>query len=194
MWLAQQIGGLRYGLVIPLRVEGVIEGAFSFFSPKPFSESQRAACDSFVKRAQPAIEKLHRAEELSLSIKEMERSRDKLIDSDPLLRMVSHQLTQPMVYDGLTIDSRGQSVIFKGIRVNVTPREYYAIACLVSRVNSAVSTEILALQVWGYPESAGNTFVDATITKLKKKLDNAGCTDIIHQIKGYGYILRKRGR
>ena len=123
----------------------------------------------------------------------MERSRDKLIDSDPLLRMVSHQLTQPMVYDGLTIDSRGQSVIFKGIRVNVTPREYYAIACLVSRVNSAVSTETLALQVWGYPESAGNTFVDATITKLKKKLDNAGCTDIIHQIKGYGYILQ-RGR
>ncbi len=194
LWLAQQIGGLRYGLIIPFTVDGLIGGAISLYSPKPFSDSQRSAADSFVKHAHVTIEKLSRAEELSLNIREMERSRDRLISSDPLLRMVSHQFSQPMVYDGITIDPRWQSVTFKGVRMNVMPREYYVLACLISRANSAVSTEILAMQVWGYPESAGNRFVDATVTKLKKNLDAVGCTDMIHEIKSYGYILQKRNR
>lgn len=76
--------------------------------------------------------------------------------------------------------------------MNVTAHEYYLLACLMSHTNSAVSTETVAMQVWGYPESTGNKFVDIAVAKLKKNFDDVDCTDIIHQIKSYGYILQKR--
>ena len=191
IWLAQQIGGLRHALLFPLKVDSIIHGAISFFSPKPFSDSQHSACESFLRRAQPSFEKLRHAEDLSQQIRTLEQSREKLIESDPLLRMGSHQFSQPLVFEGITIDPRGQSVSFRNIPVKVTPREYYVLACLISRADSAVSTDMLAMQVWGYSEGAGNTFVDSTIVKLKKNLGDAGCSDMIHQVKGYGYILQK---
>ncbi len=192
IWLAQQIGGLRHSLLFPLKVDSVVHGAIGFFSPRPFSDSQLYTCESFLKKAQPSFEKLRHSEGLSQQIREMERSRDELIGSDPLLRMVSHQFSQPLTYEGLTSNPKTQSVEFRGIPVSVTPREYYVMVYMIFRANSSVSRESLALQVWGYPETKGNTFVDLTVTSLEKKLADVGCADVIHSVKGYGYILQKR--
>lgn len=106
LWLSQQIGGLRYGLLVPLKLEGAIEGAFAFYSPRPFTDAQRISGEVFAKQALPAILKLRHSQRLSPHIKNIEKSRNESVVSDPLLRMVSHQFSKPLIYEEIIVDPK----------------------------------------------------------------------------------------
>ena len=60
---------------------------------------------------------------------------------------------------------------------------------LVRNRGSAISRDRLLEQVWGFSYEGETRTVDAHVKTLRQKLEAAGCTNLIHTVRGYGYKI-----
>ena len=56
-------------------------------------------------------------------------------------------------------------------------------------VDITISTDDIAVAVWGYPTFGSPNFVEAPISRLRSKLKVIGADDAIQTIRGEGYII-----
>lgn len=85
----------------------------------------------------------------------------------------------------LTLSS--QQVKVGGKRVELTPKEYALLACLMQNRNLVMSREQLLVKCWGYDYEGEARAVDTQIKRLREKLgDAAGCIKTVIKV---GYKL-----
>ncbi len=107
-----------------------------------------------------------------------------------LLRRTSSSSTSSCLTGDLNID-REQRRVMRGDRtVDLTPREFAILECLVENVGRPISRMTLMQTVWNIPFDPENNIVDVYMKYLRDKIDVAGETKLLHTVRGVGYVLR----
>ncbi len=89
----------------------------------------------------------------------------------------------------LTIDLEQRTVVYLENEVTLTYKEFELLAYLVRNQGAAISRDRLLEQVWGFSYEGETRTVDAHVKTLRQKLEAAGCSSLIHTVRGYGYKI-----
>ena len=106
-----------------------------------------------------------------------------------LLRRGAHR-ADPMVRLGdLEVDTAARAVRRGGRRIDLTPREYAVLDCLIARAGSVVTRLELADALGSIEDEPASNVIDVLIARLRRKLQPAGTTALVHTRRGFGYVL-----
>lgn len=89
----------------------------------------------------------------------------------------------------LIIDLDQRTVMYLETEIVLTYKEFELLSYLVRNRGTAISRDRLLEQVWGFQYEGETRTVDAHIKTLRQKLDAAGCQNLIHTVRGYGYKI-----
>jgi DNA-binding response OmpR family regulator len=90
----------------------------------------------------------------------------------------------------LVIRSASREVHRGDREVRLTAREYDLLEFLARHANTVVSKETIFEKVWGYDYEAESDALKVYISYLRRKLNDEGEPDLIHAVRGVGYILK----
>lgn len=75
--------------------------------------------------------------------------------------------------------------------VQLTPREFAVLECLLKMPGKVVTRTQLSQQVWGYQFDPGTNVVDVALQRLRRKLDEDCPQPFIQTVRGVGYMLKE---
>ena len=90
-----------------------------------------------------------------------------------------------LAFGGLEINIPARSVTIDGAKVDLTPKEYELLFCLVQNKNIALSRDKLLSDVWGYDFFGDDRTIDTHIKNLRNSL--GPYRDYIVTLRGVGY-------
>lgn len=77
-----------------------------------------------------------------------------------------------------------------GQRIELTPREFSLLECLLRAQGRVKTRTELSQEVWAYQFDPGTNVVDVAIQRLRRKIDENHDEKLIHTVRGLGYSLR----
>ena len=83
------------------------------------------------------------------------------------------------------------SVTVESIPLDLPRRELLVLAALAKRKDKTVLRSTLEAAVYNYEEEIQSNALDAHISRLRKRLLDAGAGIAIHNIRGVGYLLKE---
>lgn len=89
----------------------------------------------------------------------------------------------------LEIDTAARTVTRYGKHIELTPREYRLLEYLASRPGEVVSRTDIWAHVYDEHTEPMSNAVDSAICVLRKKIEPAGTTSLLHTRRGMGYVL-----
>ena len=102
-------------------------------------------------------------------------------------RILKKQPTSTIKCGGLVADINCRKVTLDGNLIELTPREFDLLVCLMKNAGTAMTREQLLNRVWGYDFEGEEKIVDVYIRYLRAKLKQVQiCT-----VRGVGYLLEK---
>jgi len=91
---------------------------------------------------------------------------------------------------GIHLDEDSHDVSSGGAPIDLTPREFELLACLMRHNGKVLSRDQLLRQAWGWEIVVETKTVDTHIKRLRDKLEAAGLDpDIVETVRGYGYRI-----
>lgn len=76
--------------------------------------------------------------------------------------------------------------------IDLTPREFELLACLMRNAGKVVSREDLLHDAWNWEFITETKTVDTHIKRLRDKIESAGCDPkLVETVRGYGYRFKK---
>lgn len=93
--------------------------------------------------------------------------------------------SEKYIFGDLVIDVPSHSIKIKGEYINVTPKEFDLLVCLVQNKGVALSRERILLKVWNYDYFGEDRTVDTHIKMLRSHLGEY--RDCIETVWGVGY-------
>jgi DNA-binding response OmpR family regulator len=94
-------------------------------------------------------------------------------------------------FGDLEIDLLTREVRRAGRAVELLPREYRLLEYLMRHPGRVVSRTMLFEEVWGYHYNPQTNVIDVHIGRLRRKLEEGGLSQLIHTVRGSGYVLRR---
>ncbi|MBP2642713.1 MAG: two component transcriptional regulator, winged helix family [Firmicutes bacterium] len=76
--------------------------------------------------------------------------------------------------------------------LTLTSREYQLLEVFVQNYGRVLTREVLLDRVWGWDNAVSPNNLDAFIRLLRKKVDNPGECELIHNVRGVGYKLEDK--
>ena len=89
----------------------------------------------------------------------------------------------------LTIDLLTRKVQRAGQKIEIPPREYELLEYLMRNTGQVVTRSMIIEHVWEYNFDPETTIVETRIYKLREKIDKPFDRDLIHTVRGIGYVL-----
>ncbi len=93
---------------------------------------------------------------------------------------------------GLDLDLMRHRAFRDGMRLDLTPKEFLLLSLLMRRSGEVLSRAVIADQVWEINFDTNTNFVDVHIRRLRSKVDDPFPTNLIHTVRGMGYVLEDR--
>lgn len=93
-------------------------------------------------------------------------------------------------YADLSVNFATREVQRSNTKIELTPREFALLECLIRTPGKVVTRVEIAQTVWGHQFDAGTNFVDVAIQRLRRKLDDAFPRKLIQTVRGVGYALQ----
>jgi two-component system OmpR family response regulator len=90
----------------------------------------------------------------------------------------------------LEMDLLKRTVMRGGRPVELQPREFQLLEFLLRHANEIVTRTMLLEAVWGFHFDPRTNIVETHISRLRAKLGVTGRSDLIHTVRGAGYVLR----
>ncbi len=90
-----------------------------------------------------------------------------------------------MSYGALTVDPAKRIVTFRGVRVDLSPREFAVLEALMKEPGAVVSREKLEDAVYGWGEEVGSNSIEVHLHHLRRKLK----PQLIRNVRGVGYRI-----
>ncbi|MDI6691713.1 MAG: response regulator transcription factor [Anaerosomatales bacterium] len=103
--------------------------------------------------------------------------------------------TQPVAHDvlkaaGITLDEDAHEARFGETLIDLTPREFELLACLMRHAGKVLSREHLLREAWGWQYLVETKTVDTHVKRLRDKLSQAGVDpSVVETVRGYGYRI-----
>ena len=119
-------------------------------------------------------------EELLARIRTALRKRPRTVRAEDLL-----------VCGPVSMDVARHRVTCQGQPVELTSREFDVLKLMLENQQIVLNRETFLARVWGYDYMGETNVVDVYIRYLRSKLDDAFGVDLIHTVRGVGYVLRE---
>ena len=91
----------------------------------------------------------------------------------------------------LEIDTAARSAKKGNRNIELSAREFSILEYLAANKGRVLSREQIESHVWNYEYEGGTNVVDVYISYLRKKIDAAGETKLIHTVWGTGWTLKE---
>jgi len=91
----------------------------------------------------------------------------------------------------LKLNEGTREVIRDGRRIDLTPREFDLLVYLLKNKRQVLNREQILAAVWGYDYYGDTNVVDVYIRYVRKKIDHGGTQELIHTVRGVGYVLKE---
>jgi two-component system, OmpR family, response regulator len=83
-----------------------------------------------------------------------------------------------------------RSVIRAGKTIDLQPREFQLLECLLRQAGRVVTRTMLVETVWGFHFDPKTNIVETHMSRLRAKVDRGFERELIHTVRGSGYSLR----
>lgn len=90
----------------------------------------------------------------------------------------------------LTLDLLKRTVTRAGTRIDLQPREFQLLEYLMRHAGRVVTRTMLLESVWDFHFDPKTNIVETHMSRLRGKLDRGQDRDLIHTVRGAGYVLR----
>ena len=92
---------------------------------------------------------------------------------------------------GITLDEGSHVAESDGRLIDLTPREFELLACLMRHGGKVLSRDQLLREAWGWEYLVETKTVDTHVKRLRDKLEAAGVDPaLVETVRGYGYRFR----
>jgi len=91
----------------------------------------------------------------------------------------------------LRLNEQTREVYRRERRIDLTPREFDLLVFLLRNQRQVLSREQMIREVWGYDYAGDTNVVDVYIRYVRKKIDETGLPELIHTVRGVGYVLKE---
>jgi two-component system OmpR family response regulator len=93
----------------------------------------------------------------------------------------------------LEMDLIRRTVTRSGQRIDLQPREFRLLEYLLRREGQVVTRTMLLEGVWDFHFDPKTSVVETHISRLRGKVDKGFARDLIHTVRGAGYVIRADG-
>ena len=94
---------------------------------------------------------------------------------------------QLSIMAGLNLND--QTFMYNNNKVELTKNEYRILQCLLENVGKVVSRDSIMEKLWEDEAFVDDNTLTVNVTRLRRKLEDAGVSDYIRTKKGVGYII-----
>ena len=91
----------------------------------------------------------------------------------------------------LKLNEKTREVIRGGSVIELTPREYDLLVYLLKNKRQVLEREQILEAVWGFDYYGETNIVDVYIRYVRKKIDTGRLPELIHTVRGVGYVLKE---
>jgi two-component system OmpR family response regulator len=92
--------------------------------------------------------------------------------------------------EDLELDLLTQEVYRAGKQIELLPREYSILRCLVENSGKIVTRKMLLETVWNYSRHTQTNLIEMHMCCLRQKVDKPFAHPLIQTVRGAGYIIR----
>jgi heavy metal response regulator len=110
-----------------------------------------------------------------------------------LLRRESSQAGGLLQYADLELDTVAHSVKRAGREIELKPKEFALLEYLLRNAGRSVTRTMILEHVWDIHFDSVSNVVDVHINSIRNKLDKDYQPQLIHTIRGVGYVLKDKG-
>lgn len=99
--------------------------------------------------------------------------------------------TNNLVAGGITLNEDTHSAMAESGEIELTPREFELLSCLMKSNGRVLSREQLLREAWGWEYLVETKTVDTHVKRLRDKLEAAGLDQsLVETVRGYGYRFK----
>lgn len=92
---------------------------------------------------------------------------------------------------GIVLDEAAHTAVAPDGPIDLTPREFELLACLMKHAGKVLSRDQLLREAWGWEFLVETKTVDTHVKRLRDKLEQAGVDPaLVETVRGYGYRFR----
>jgi len=110
-----------------------------------------------------------------------------------LLRRPDGVLGLSLTAGNLTFDTTAREVRVEAHIIKISRKEMSVLEQLMRRAGKVVPKDVLESKLYGFDEDVSANSVEAHISRLRKRLTQAGASVTIHTLRGVGYLLSDGG-
>lgn len=107
-----------------------------------------------------------------------------------VLRRPAQVSATPIRLGNLEFDVGSGLAAVDGLPLDLPRRELLALESLVKRSGRTVRRSLLEEEIYGADDEIQSNALDAHISRLRRKLAEAGATAEIHAVRGVGYLIK----
>ncbi|MDA0328091.1 MAG: response regulator transcription factor [Gemmatimonadetes bacterium] len=108
-----------------------------------------------------------------------------------LLRRGGASRPDRLIYHDVELDRVAHRAERKGGRLDLTPKEFQLLEFLLLNAERVVRRTELLEKVWDLHFDPMSNVVDVHVGHLRRKLRNAGDGELVHTVRGVGYVLQR---
>ena len=90
----------------------------------------------------------------------------------------------------LRLDRLTRKVDRAGTPIELRPREFALLECLMRQPGRVMSKAMIVSHVWDYSFDTGTNAVDVLVHRLRDKIDRSFTPRLLHTVRGVGYVLK----
>jgi len=109
-----------------------------------------------------------------------------------LLRRPGRVLASGLDVGNVYFDTSAQQVSVGGKAVLISRRETAALELMMRQVGVVVSKKSLENVLYGLSYDVSPNAIEAVISRLRKRMESANATCVIHTLRGIGYLLKEQ--
>jgi two-component system, OmpR family, response regulator MprA len=95
-----------------------------------------------------------------------------------------------LAFEDLRMDTAAREVTRAGRRLDLTRTEYLLLELFLVHPRQVLTREQLLADVWGFDFERASNSLDVYIMYLRRKTEAGGLPRLIHNVRGFGFVLR----
>ena len=107
-----------------------------------------------------------------------------------LLRRRQEDISDTVEVLDFRLNHPGRVAEYAGVNLELTKIEFDLLSVLITHMGQVLSRYQLLELVWGYDFEVDSNVVDVFIGYLRRKIKNAGSNQVIHTVRGVGFVFR----
>lgn len=109
-----------------------------------------------------------------------------------LLRRPGARAATVLEVGSLSFDTGAHRARYLGKAIELSPRETSLLELLMREAGAVVRRSRIENALYNFRDETSPNAVDAVVSRLRRRLDDCGARNMLHTVKGLGYLLEDR--